>query len=184
MLALPLFLFLQYLSFFSSLSVLLPDDEMRGARWFRRKRGMFTFSNLGISLSLPLLGFFQLLHLLHVLPVHSPVIQLVDLDVAFSFCGDPRSQKNKYGSRKSLDYCVVGSGRTFDFEPLIFQWVYRVLLWCWYLFDSVHYTLRRKLSAHAKRLVALVDSDSSGPGGRWWCRVHPLWLRRASIGLS
>ena len=59
---------------------------------------MCTFSNLGISLSLPLPGFFQLLHLLHVLPVRSPVIQLVDLDVAFPFCRDPRTRKNKYGS--------------------------------------------------------------------------------------
>ena len=59
---------------------------------------MCTFSNLGISLSLPLLGFFQLRHLLHVLPVHPPVIQLVDLDVAFSFRGDPRIRKrNKRG---------------------------------------------------------------------------------------
>lgn len=60
---------------------------------------MCTFSNLSISLSVPLLGFFQLLHLLHVLPVHSPVIQLVYLDwmLRFNFAVIHAAGNNNYG---------------------------------------------------------------------------------------
>ncbi len=50
---------------------------------------MCTFPNLSISLPFPFLGFLQLFHLLNVLPVFSPIVQLVYLPTGRSrryFC--------------------------------------------------------------------------------------------------